>query len=144
MKIIESVQTFIQECPLIPEFSRLCVDYLPDGINTYSVEEVPAQAITRAYIDGSTERQFLFVFASRLFYSEELRNNIDNSGFFEDFAEWLEEQTDKDNLPELEAGKTATKIEAISSGYLFDVSGDLSNARYQIQCRLTYDQEKGG
>ena len=141
MKIIESIQKYIQECPLLPEFSRLCVDYLPQGTNTYSIEEVPAQAILRTNIDGSTERQFLFVFASRLFYSEELRNNIDNSGFFEDFAEWLEEQTDNDNLPELEAGKKASKIEAISSGYLFDVSGDLATARYQIQCRLTYDQD---
>ncbi len=83
------------------------------------------------------------MFAARLFYSDEARNNIDNSGFNENFAEWLEEETEKGNLPVLGAGKTAIKIEAMSSGYLFDISGDLSNARYQIQCRLIYDQEKG-
>ena len=45
------------------------------------------------------------------------------------------------HLPIMRDGLTPTKIEAMSSGYLFDVSGDLSNARYQIQCRLIYDKE---
>lgn len=142
MTIIESVKNYISKCPLLCDFKRLCVDFLSEDTETYSIEETPSETILRAYVDGSSERQFVFVFAARLFYSEEVRNNIENSGFYEEFAEWLEEQTEADNLPTLEAGKTATKIEAMSSGYLFDISGDLTNARYQIQCRLIYDQEK--
>lgn len=141
MTITESVKDYLAECPLLGDFKRLCVDFLPEDTETYSIEEIPAETILRAYIDGSSERQFVFVFAARLFYSEETRNNIENSGFYEKFAEWLEEQTEADDLPVLADGKTATKIEAMSSGYLFDVSGDLSSARYQIQCRLIYDQE---
>lgn len=140
MTIIESVQNYIAECPLLGEFSRLCVDFLHENANSYSIEEVPAQAVIRRYVDGTSERQFVFVFAARLFYSDEVRNNIDNSGFYERFAEWLEEQTAADDLPILANGKIATQIEAMSSGYLFDISGDFSNARYQIQCRLIYDQ----
>lgn len=140
MTVIESIKDFISQCPLLGEFSHLCVDYLHENADSYSIEEVPAEAVIRRYVDGSSERQFVFVFAARLFYSDELRNNIDNSGFYERFAEWLEEQTEADNLPVLADGKTACKIEAMSSGYLFDISGDLSNARYQIQCRLMYDQ----
>ena len=83
----------------------------------------------------------MFTFAARLSYSDEVRNNIDNSGFFEDFEEWLEKCTETDNLPELREGLMPLKIEAISSGYLFDISGDLKNSRYQIQCRLIYDKE---
>lgn len=142
MTIIESVKNFILTCPLLSELKRLNVDFLPEDPDTYSIEEIPAQAITKTYIDGSTERQFVFVFASRFYYSEEVRNNIENSGFYEEFAEWLEEQTKADNLPELTGCKTATKIEAMSSGYLYDIAGDLNNARYQIQCRLIYDKEK--
>ena len=142
--IIESVKKYIESCPLLEGFKSLCVDYLPEKTDTYSIEGIPAQTVIRSYVDGSTERQFVFVFAARLFYSEEIRNNIENSGFYEAFADWLEEQSEAGNLPELPSGKTASKIEAMSSGYLFDIAGDLSNARYQIQCRLIYDEEKRG
>ena len=143
MSIIESLRQWLLTCPLLTDLSRLGVDFLPQDPSTYSVEQVPAQPILRQYLDGSSERQFVFVFASRMHYSDELRNNLENSGFYESFADWLEQQTDAENLPEMAAGKTPTRIEATSNGYLFDVSGNFTNARYQIQCRLIYDQEKG-
>ena len=142
MTIVESVKNYILTCPLLGNLGRLNIDFLPEDQDTYSIEEIPATAILKTNIDGSTERQFVFVFASRFHYSEEIRNNIENSGFYEQFAEWLEQQTEADNLPELSGGKTATKIEAMSSGYLYGISGDFTNARYQIQCRLIYDKER--
>ena len=142
MTIVESVKDFILTCPLLADLKRLNIDFLPEDPDTYSIEGIPAPEITKTYLDGSTERQFVFVFAARMFYSEEVRNNIENSGFYEKFAEWLEEQTEAENLPVLTGKKTASKIEAMSSGYLYDIAGDLTNARYQIQCRLIYDKEK--
>lgn len=141
MTIIESVKNFILKCPYLDELARVNVDFLPEKPETYSIEEEPAQTVVKRYLDGSSQRQFLFVFAARLNYSDEVRNNIENSGFFEDFADWLEKCTENDNLPLMADGLTAEKIEAISSGYLFDISGDLSNSRYQIQCRLIYEKE---
>ena len=141
MKIIESIKTFLLTCPCLDELAAVNVDFLPDSPDTYSIEEVPANAVIQTYLDGSQERQFVFVFASRFYYSDETRNNIENSGFYEDFSDWLDEQTKNGKLPIMREGLTPTKIEAMSSGYLFDISGDLSNARYQIQCRLIYDKE---
>ena len=142
MTIVESVKNFILTCPLLDDLKRLNIDFLPEDPDTYSIEGIPAPEITKTYLDGSTERQFVFVFAARMFYSEEVRNNIENSGFYESFAEWLEEQTEAENFPVLTGKRTASKIEAMSSGYLYDIAGDLTNARYQIQCRLIYDKEK--
>ena len=141
MTIIESVKNFILTCPHLDELARVNVDFLPERADTYSIEEVPSQTVIRRYLDGSSERQFLFVFAARLSYSDEIRNNIDNSGFFEDFENWLEDCTKKEIFPQMKEGLTPSKIEAISSGYLFDISGDLTKSRYQIQCRLIYDKE---
>ena len=141
MKIIESVKNFILTCPHLAELSAVNVDFLPDSPDTYSLEEVPTNSVIQTYLDGTQERQFVFVFASRFYYSDETRNNIENSGFYEDFSDWLDEQTNKGIFPVMRDGLTPSKIEAMSSGYLFDVSGDLSNARYQIQCRLIYDKE---
>ena len=141
MKIIESVKNFILTCPFLAELAKVNVDFLPESPDTYSIEEVPTSAVIRTYLDGTQERQYVFVFASRLYYSDEVKNNIENSGFYEDFSDWLDEQTNNGNLPIMREGLTPSKIEAMSSGYLFDISGDLSNARYQIQCRLIYDKE---
>ena len=141
MKIIESVKNFILTCPYLTELAAVNVDFLPDSPDTYSIEEVPTNSVIKTYLDGSQERQYVFVFASRFHYSDETKNNIENSGFYEDFSDWLDEQTQNGILPIMRDGLTPTKIEAISSGYLFDISGDLSNARYQIQCRLIYDKE---
>ena len=141
MKIIESVKNFILKCPYLAELAAVNVDFLPDSPDTYSIEEVPTNAVIQTYLDGSQERQFVFVFASRFYYSDEAKNNIENSGFYEDFSDWMDEQTKNGNLPVMRDGLIPTKIEAMSSGYLFDISGDLSNARYQIQCRLIYDKE---
>ena len=142
MTIIESVRDYILTCPLLEELARINVDFLPEDANTYSIESVPTQTIISTDIDGSTTRQFTFVFASRLLYTPELRNNIDNSGFYEDFENWLETNSENGVFPVLAEGLTPTKIEAISSGYLFDIAGDFTDARYQIQCRLIYDKEK--
>lgn len=141
MTIVESVKEFISQCPYLADLSKVNVDYLPEKPDTYSIEQVPTNPIIKEYLDGSSERQFHFVFASRLFYCEETRNNINNSGFYENFSKWLEECTLNGIFPKMDEGLTPTKIEALSNGYLYDINGDLSNARYQVQCRLIYDKD---
>lgn len=141
MNLIESLRKYILTCPLLQEFSRLNVEFLPEDPDTYSVEQIPAQTVLSTYLDGSSERQFVFVFASRFSYSNEVRNNIENSGFYENFADWLEQNSDADILPEMDPGKVPSRIEAMSNAYLYEINGNQQNARYQIQCRLVYDQQ---
>lgn len=139
--MIESIKDYFMQCPFLKDLKQINVDFLPEDPTTYSLEQVPATTVIERYLDGTTIRQFLFVFASRMYYSDELINNISNSGFFENLQNWLEQNTQDEILPELSEGLTPLEIEAQSSGYLFDISGDLSNARYQIQCRLLYEKE---
>lgn len=141
MSIIESVKNFIAGCPYLNELKRINVDFLSDEKDTYSIEEIPVNTIVNEYIDGSSERQFVFVIAACLHYSDEIRNNIDNSGFFENLQQWFDDCTNNGNLPVLPDNCKPYKIEAQSNGYLFGVQGDLNKARYQIQCRLLYDKE---
>ena len=46
-----------------------------------------------------------------------------------------------DVLPVLNDKQTATSVETISSGYLFGVDSTEKYARYQIQCKLIYEEE---
>ena len=47
-----------------------------------------------------------------------------------------------DDLPEMDKGKRAIKIQALTNGYVFNA--DATKAQYQIQCQLIYYQKLGG
>lgn len=138
MSIVESVRSYIMTCPLLKD-GCFHVDYLGHEPCEYTIDGVPAAIIIKRYVDGATLRQYEFVFASREEYNISVIENMVNSAFYEEFAAWLERQTKSHNLPYLGEGKLAQKIEALSSGYLFQTGP--STARYQIQCRLVYYQE---
>lgn len=141
--IIDSIRKFIRTCPYLQEFNgavKVNVDYLGDESTMYSIEETPCESIIKKYVDGSSIRQFEFIFCSRESYGPDVLNNISNSGFYEDFANWIEEENIKGNLPDLN-DKECRTIECLTTGYAFQT--DVDKARYQIQMRITYFQ-KGG
>ena len=138
--IINSIRKFMLECPHLDEFAKgINVDYLDDEIASYSIEEVPTNPIIKRYVDGSSVRQFEFIFASRESYGQEVLQNIENSGFYEHFADWIEEKNKACGFPVLGSNLQARKIECTSTGYAFQTDED--RARYQIQLRLTYFKE---
>ena len=116
MSIIEAVRKYLQTCPLL-KGGTLNVDFLPPEAATYSVDVVPVKPVLKAYMDGSSQRQFLFV----------------------EFAEWLDKQNRIRSFPDLGDGRNARKLEVTTSGYVF--APDTDTARYQIQCRLSYFQK---
>lgn len=139
MTVLESVRKFISTCPHLREFAQgIGVDFLSEEATSYSIEEVPANPIVKKYIDGSSIRQFIFIFSSREAYGSDAFINLDNIGFYEKFYSWIEEQNLNKNLPEIKCGKSV-KIEALTNGYAFET--DIDKARYQIQCKLTYFKE---
>lgn len=139
--IIESVKAFIAKCPYLDELKTLNIDFLGANDGGYSIEEVPTDVIRTQYVDGSSERQFVFIFAARFPWNQERENNLENSGFFEHFQQWLEKCTENDTLPDMPEGCTPFSIEATSSGYLFGIENSQRYAKYQCQCTLIYDKE---
>ena len=136
--IIESLYDYFKTCPLLGD-SKINVDYLPAGPVEYTIDAITGDPIIKRYARGAAQRQYLFAFGSREAYGPDVLQNIANSGFYEDFAAWLDEQTAIKNFPSLSAGQTPQRIEAQSTGYLFGADPD--SARYQIQCRLIYFQK---
>ena len=120
MMVMEAVREIVKKCPYLEEYYKsLSVDRLGKDSTSYSIDSVPGQQVTKRDIAGNTTRQCLFNFSSRELYTEE----VSEAGDF----------------PELDAGKTIKKIEAITCGYVFDT--ELDKAKYQIQCRIIYKQE---
>ncbi len=89
MTIIEAVRKYLEGCPLL-NGGKLNVDFLPEEAATYSVDVVPVKPVVKAYLDGSSKRQFLFVFATRAYYGDHIRQQLDNLCLFEAFEEWVD------------------------------------------------------
>ena len=138
MSIINSLYEYFKSCPLLGD-GKINVDYLPEKAREYTIDTITGDPFITRYARGAAMKQYLFAFGSREAYGTDVVQNLANSGFYEDFAAWMEQQTAARNFPAMSVGQTPRRIEAQSTGYLFGADPD--TARYQIQCRLVYYQE---
>ena len=143
MAIVESVRNYILTCPHVSLFKKINIEFLPEDPNNLSVEEVPTQNgnVLDQFVDGSSYRQFAFVLAARFAFSDALSDSIQNSGFFENFQQWIETQNKLGVYPTLGSGMTPNAIETMTSGYVLYLDESNMTVRCQIQCRLLYTKE---
>lgn len=137
--IIKALRDYIRVCPHLDTFNnaiKVNVNYLEGSPDTYSIEEVPIEPIVKKYVNGDSIRQYAFIFTSREPYGIDVLQNIDNSGFYEKFADWIENKNDNEILPLLDNGLEPLEIKVTSTGYAFAVTED--TAQFQIQLRLKY------
>jgi hypothetical protein len=138
MSLIESVKAYIAQYAELDPGAPLWVDYIGSEPTSYTIIPLPGTKIVQSYINGGSMREFPFSFRSMELTADEAER-LDNIGFFEAFAEWLEAQSEGGVLPTLEAGKTPLEIEAVSWAYIKETS-ESDTATYNIQCKLTYEQ----
>lgn len=136
--LIECLRDFVVQYPELDENGCLCVDYLGDQAIEYSVEAVPCNPVYQQYTDGGCMKQFLFLFASREYYSADINQCIENLAFYENFENWIREKDRSGELPDLD-GRSPVSIEVLTGGYAFDAV--CNTARYQMQLRLLYEEE---
>lgn len=122
------------------EDAPLWVNFLKSEPVEYSIVPLGGARKVSEYIHGNSgEREFVFAFQSSRFTADEA-GRVGNLEFFETLAEWLDDQSDLDNLPSLPTGFSPQTIEALSYGYLFE-QGQSDTGVYQIQCRLEYSKQ---
>lgn len=138
--MIESIRNYIATCPYLDRGRILGVDRLGADPIEYTIDTVPCEPVVKQYIDGGSVRQIEFIFGSREAYGQDVLQNLANSGFYENFADWIEQCNDQRILPEFEKYRTARSIEVLTHGYAADVGAETS--RYQIQLRITYYQDR--
>jgi hypothetical protein len=146
LSIIEALREYIKQCPFLELYNdvvKLYVDYSnTEEATTYTIEEnITSNPIKKKYVNGDTERIYLFSFSSTESFGTDFDKNINNINFYDNFAQWLEDNANNKILPVLDGNKQALKVEALTNGYLFTNAADLSTGHYTIQCRLTYFQK---
>ncbi|MBN1535944.1 MAG: hypothetical protein JW908_04370 [Anaerolineales bacterium] len=139
MSLISAIQTYIKAYTSLKSGAPVWVDYLGSSPVEYSIVPLPGTRVLESYITGATLRVYPFAFQSMESTADDLER-LGTQGFFEAFADWLEQQTENGDLPILGAGQTADSIEAAGWGYLFQ-QGESETGVYQIQCALQYKQE---
>ena len=145
MTLIEYIRELFKTCPLLAD-GRINVDFLDASHGSYSINTAPSDPIVSRYVNGDTRRQFTFEFASAEWYGAEIRQNLENVGFWEELADWIEtvelpktyENEEHQVVPILD-GKEPQEMQILTSGYAFMTEADA--ARYQIECRLIYRQK---
>jgi len=139
MSIISALRSYLKNYTGLAAGAPVWVNYLGAVPTEYTVNPLPGNRIVEQYVDGSSLREYPFAFQSVESTAADLER-LENSGFFEAFADWLESQTELGNLPVLDSGQTPERIEATGWGYLYE-QGNSDTGIYQIQCRLVYEQE---
>lgn len=136
--IIEGITAFFMECPLL-EDGVFRVDALGDEPIEYLIETGVFNPVVKQYVNGDADMVYQFTFGSREFYTMDRLQNIQNSAFYERFAEWVNEQDRNGIYPEMPEGCYPQELSVMSPGYIFDMS--MRSARYQIQLQLNYYKE---
>ena len=127
--IMNSVVEFFRECPVLNEDGTFSVDTLPEKTLNYAFSYVPSTRVRKTYLDGSTVRQFNFTLSSNEIFDQETAVNLQNSAFYDQLSDWVEDQT----LPN---GMKAQHLYVTLPGHLESTNG--KTARYSIQMQLVY------
>ena len=141
MKIIESIRNYISNLDCMAIFDNaININFLDGEIESFSLEEIPCEPVVKKYLDGSSKRQLQFAFCSREPYGQEIIQNIDNSGFYEEFADEIESKNDQGVLPIGDEKIEPIELKVTSSAYV--VATEEDTAMYQINLNFKYYKKK--
>lgn len=138
--MIGKLREYLNTCPYFDSLKSLGIDFLSNDVNVASIDKTPIQPTKNSRIIGNKKKQASFTLKVKLNHSDELKQQIENSDFLEDFEDWLEEQNDIGNFPKLKNNKRVTDIYVSSSNYLLAIDPTLRKAIYQVQIIVEYEQ----
>lgn len=135
----ETLREWLIGCPHIAASKYFGADYMGSDSTEYAVISVPSTFRYRENILGKrvlreTQEQN-FIFAAKVPFSKDVRQNLDNLGFFQDVSNWISAKNKALDFPEWDGG-VITAIECTNTGA--PVQTGTNEARYQFQIKVTY------
>ena len=112
---------------------ELNVSYLDSEIESYSLRRMPVSQTVEQWIIPITKKREVYNFISRKTFSNDLKDNLLNIGFFEKFEKNIIEKNKNKILPEIE---NIEKIECLNTGTIQNVTPETSV--FSIQLQITY------
>lgn len=113
--------------------SQINADMLSNDINNYSLDKIPTASTVERWITGDEIHRDVYSFRSRMAYSQDTINNLENIGFFEKFEKIIRNNNEAQILPDIDGIES---IECLNCGTLINVN--TNSAEFDIQIQITY------
>lgn len=131
--MIEKIREYLIENNIVDENCRINVDFLGENPTEFAIIPIAVNPIIKKYINGSSLRQYQFQLISCNDYGADVMQNMDNSKFYEDLFNVIEQNNEEGNLPSIIGVES---IECLNNGAILDVT--TNTARYAIEMKITY------
>lgn len=139
----ENIRAWLRTCPEIAAAKYFGADYIGENATEYSVMSVPSTLRYRENIIGKRvlrdQQEQNFVFAARVPYGRDVRQNLENLGFFQRVGDWIHAQNKAGNFPEWSDG-IVTAVNVTNTGAPMQTGSDA--AQYQFQIKVIYRIEE--
>lgn len=112
---------------------QINANMLSNDINNYSLDKIPTNSKVERWITGLEIHKDMYLFRSRMAYSQDVINNLNNVGFFEEFENIISTNNKKGILPEITGIES---IECLNCGSMEDA--DTNTCEFAIQLQITY------
>lgn len=131
--LVDYFQSFLDEHK--NDNTILNVNFLGE-MGNFSIEEIPSETLIKTYINGDSIKKYDFILASKEFFGEDKIQNLENSVFYEEIEEWVEEQNAKRHFPIINDDMIVQSIKPLTKGYCLKREND--SMRFQIDLEITY------
>lgn len=116
---------------------QINADMLSTNVGDYSLDRIPSESTITKWITGLTIKRDVYSLRSRMAYSQDMINNLENIGFFEKFEEKITENNREGILPDIEG---IQKVECLNTGTMNNAN--TNTAEFDIQIQITYRKEE--
>ena len=139
----EVIRDWFLQCPTVDTVLDFNTDYLGDSTNACTIYSLPTNLKYTEDVVGNisfnTVQSLNFIFALRAPYGDDVRQNLDNLGFFDNLKDWMYEQNTLKNFPIIDDGEVKS-IMPIQTEFISSATSD--TAMYEMHCELKYWRNK--
>ena len=118
---------------LIGQYNELNINFLSKEPNNYSLDKIPVNPVNENWIIGTFLKRDVYNFRSRMNYSADTMNNIENIGFYETFEKIIKQKNDGNDLPDIDGIQSIT---CLNCGTLN--RANTNTAEFDIQIQIEY------
>lgn len=115
---------------------QINANMLSNEPNNYSLDKIPTASTVEEWITGTRICRDVYSFRSRVGYSQDTLDNLENVGFYEIFEDIINSNNKKGILPEIDGIQT---IECLNCGSM--VNANTNTAEFDIQLQITYKED---
>lgn len=123
---------------------RLGFNFSPESIDNIAMVTNYADRVLREFVTGAKQKEYGVTFLVTKQYSTDSDDlNLEAMEFADSFMEWVEEQNNNRNYPNLGDDTEVEEIEVLQNmPSLSGINAEEGYAVYQIQLRVVYREEK--